>query len=260
MRKWQLGLVLVLTLIACATPARDPTALPAETSTARPTGTSTSTTVPTSTVTATRTPNPTATPTATPTLQPSPTPSPTNTSLPPTRTPVPPTSTPIPPTNTPAPTHTMAPTGTPIPPTNTSVPPTHTPVPPTSTPQSTNTPVPPTATVAPTATSAPAVAAIRIVAVYNSGRKEYIELLNQGTADQDLSGWSVTGSKGDERYTFPGGYVLVAAGRVRLHSGQDGVDAPPGDIYWTDKNVWNNDGETVFLWDAQGAEAHRYNY
>ena len=96
--------------------------------------------------------------------------------------------------------------------------------------------------------------------MFNSGRKEYVEIANRGTADQDMSGWSVTGSKGDERYTFPPGYVLAAGAVVRLHSGQNGVDAPPADIYWTTKNVWNNKGETVYLWDSQGNLVDTYSY
>jgi hypothetical protein len=87
-----------------------------------------------------------------------------------------------------------------------------------------------------------------------------VEIVNQGGSPQDMSGWSVSDSKGEERYTFPAGYVLPAGATVRLHSGQGGVDAPPADIYWTTKNVWNNDGEVVYLWDAQGNEVDAYGY
>jgi hypothetical protein len=101
---------------------------------------------------------------------------------------------------------------------------------------------------------------VRIVKCYNSGYQEYVEIVNQGGSSQDMGGWSVSGSKGDERYTFPAGYVLAVGATVRLHSGQEGVDAPPNDIYWTTKTVWNNKGETVYLWDAGGAEVSRYSY
>ena len=76
----------------------------------------------------------------------------------------------------------------------------------------------------------------------------------------DPSAWTVSDSKGDEHYYFPAGYVLGAGATVRLHSGKDGVDTPPGDIYWTDKTVWNNGGETVSLRDAQDALVSEYNY
>lgn len=99
-----------------------------------------------------------------------------------------------------------------------------------------------------------------IAGVYNSGKVEHVTITNQGGGDADMSGWSVTGSSGDERYTFPGGYILPAGQSMRLHSGQGGVDSPPYDIYWTDKNVWANDGETVYLWDAQGNKVHELTY
>jgi len=155
-----------------------------------------------------------------------------------------PTSTPLLPDT---PTATRTPTGMPVA-TNTSVPPTNTPLPPM------NTPMPATST------SVPTVANVRIVGVYNRSKTEYVRLANQGTAAQDMGGWSVSGSKGDERYVFPGGYVLAAGAGVRLHSGTGGIDAPPADIYWTTKNVWNNDGETVYLWNAQSAQVDSYTY
>jgi len=112
----------------------------------------------------------------------------------------------------------------------------------------------------PFATPTPGLAGVRILEVYNYSTIEYVRLANQGTAAQDMGGWSVSGSKGDERYVFPGGYVLAAGAGVRLHSGTGGVDAPPADIYWTTKNVWNNDGETVYLWNAQSAQVDSYSY
>jgi len=98
------------------------------------------------------------------------------------------------------------------------------------------------------------------VTVYNEGRRQYVEIANLGNAAQDLGGWSVSGSKEDERYQFPGGYTLAAGARVRLYSGDGGVDAPPGEIWWVKKCVWNSDGETVFLWDSSGGEVDSYRY
>ena len=83
---------------------------------------------------------------------------------------------------------------------------------------------------------------------------------NEGDVPADLGGWSVSGSKGDERYTFPGGYSLPSGGEVDLHSGSGGVDAWPTDIYWTTNTVWNNKGETVYLRDAGGTVVQEYSY
>lgn len=50
------------------------------------------------------------------------------------------------------------------------------------------------------------------------------------------------------------------AGIVGVHSGKDGLDSPPADIYWTDKNLWNNSGERVSLSDAIGRLASESRY
>jgi micrococcal nuclease len=132
------------------------------------------------------------------------------------------------------------------------------------TPASTETPTP-SATPAPTETptgaptSAPA-PRIVIADVFNSGTSEYVEIANEGNAEQNMSLWSVRGSSGSQRYVFPGGYVLGPGARVRLHSGDGGIDAPPGDIYWTTEEVWDNQGETVYLADIQGRQVDEYSY
>ncbi len=145
----------------------------------------------------------------------------------------------IQPTRPPAPT--AAPTNPPAP---TEVPP-----------PSTEAPPPPTEAPPP-----PAPASVVIASVFNDGKVERVTITNQGGSDANLSGWSVTGSKGEERYTFPDGYILPAGQSVRLHSGENGTNAPPYDIYWTTKTVWANDGETVFLWDANGNKVHELTY
>lgn len=243
-----MGLATIAWLVACGSATRStmPTVLPTATWTLTPLKTATPSPSPSATFT--KTLLPTATHTATATSLPTDTPRPTNTRKP-TSTP---TATLRPPTSTP----------TSAPPTNTPVPPTNTPVPPTNTPSlPTNTPVPPTNTAVPaTNTPVPAVADVIISGVYNSSYDEHLTLTNRGTGAQDMSGWSVTGSKGEERYTFPGGYVLGPGASVKLYSGKNGVDAWPTDIYWTDKTIWNNSGETAFLWNAQGAEVSRYSW
>ncbi|MGD8599361.1 MAG: lamin tail domain-containing protein, partial [Anaerolineae bacterium] len=169
--------------------------------------------------------------------------------LAPTSTPIPATDTPLPPTDppqpsdTPPPTDTLAPTDTPVPPTATSVPPTDTPA--------------PTPTSAPTQ---PPVAHVEITGVYNQSYTEHVDITNRGDAPADLSGWMVSGSKGDEVYHFPGDFTLAAGASVRLHSGDSGTNNPPSEIKWTDKTIWNNKGETVYLRDAQGTLVDEYSY
>jgi competence protein ComEC len=89
---------------------------------------------------------------------------------------------------------------------------------------------------------------------------EYVEIASRSETDRDITDWTVSGSKGEETFVFPPGYVLAAGVTIRLHSGKEGLDAPPGDIYWTDKTIWNNDGETVYLKDASGTVISQYRY
>jgi len=125
------------------------------------------------------------------------------------------------------------------------------------------TPAPSTATPTPVV-SAPAGGKIVIVKVYNKGKVEYVEIANQGDAAVDVSGWHVYGSKDDDRliddYFFPPGFTLQAGQIVRLHSGEGGTDNDSLDIHWTDKPVWNNKGETVYLKDAAGNLMAEYSY
>ena len=186
---------------------------------------------PTATDTPTSTPEPTDTPTRKP--------RPTRTLPPPTR------------TNTPGPTPTRRPTMT--------SPPTQTPratqtASPTNTAAPTNPPAP-SPTPAPTQEPRPNVV---ISFVHNDGYEEHVSITNEGDAPADMSGWTVSGSKGDETYHFPGGYILSAGATMHLYSGENGTDAPPLDIWWTTKTVWNNSGETVYLKDAGGNLIDQY--
>jgi hypothetical protein len=147
------------------------------------------------------------------------------------------------PTDTPIPSDTPRPTKTPVPPTATARPPTSTPA--------------PSATAVPTQ---PPQARVVIAKVYNQSYTEYVEIANRGNGPADMSGWTVSGSKGDETYHFAAGYTLAAGATMRLHSGDGGTHNPPSDIKWTDKTVWNNKGETVYLKNAQGGLVDEFSY
>ena len=146
---------------------------------------------------------------------------------------------------------------TPVPPTPTPVPPTSTPVPPTST------PVPPTAT-------APRVAAANVSVNpdccqfnspgndNNSKEEEYVCLKNSGGQAADMTGWYLRDDYG-WGYTFPQ-FTLAPGATVRVRTGC-GTNSST-DLYWCkdETAVWNNDGDTVFLFDAGGNLVARYSY
>lgn len=81
---------------------------------------------------------------------------------------------------------------------------------------------------------------------------EWIELTNRSAADLDLTGWVVRDESASHRFSFPEGYVLDAGATVRLHTGCG--EPTDSSLYWCMQGsaVWNNDGDTVFLLDANG--------
>jgi hypothetical protein len=103
---------------------------------------------------------------------------------------------------------------------------------------------------APTSTpSAGPLPLVRISALQYSGRDEYIEIVNEGAA-QNLTGWSILSVRGNQRYAFPDEYALGPGVTVRVHSGPDAANNPPGDLLWTTDHIWNNDGDKAELYDS----------
>jgi len=71
-----------------------------------------------------------------------------------------------------------------------------------------------------------------------------------------MTGWLVEDAR-QHRYSFLS-FVLGSGEVVRLHSGP-GADTAT-DLYWGIGLVWNNDHDTVFLYDAVGRLVSRYVY
>lgn len=72
-------------------------------------------------------------------------------------------------------------------------------------------------------------------------------ILNQGSSDVSLSGWKLKDEYG-HTYTFPS-FVLKAGNRVTVYTGS-GTNTQDK-LYWGRSSaVWNNDSDTVYLYDA----------
>ena len=60
-------------------------------------------------------------------------------------------------------------------------------------------------------------------------------------------------------YRFPDGFSLAPGDQVTLHTGS-GTDTS-SDLYWGQGSpVWNNSGDTVFVYDDAGTLVHEYPY
>jgi hypothetical protein len=80
---------------------------------------------------------------------------------------------------------------------------------------------------------------------------EWVDFGNSASTDQDMTGWAVEDEAG-HTYQFPDGFTLGAGDAVRLHTGS-GTDTST-DLYWgSGTYVWNDSGDTVYLYDDAGS-------
>ena len=75
---------------------------------------------------------------------------------------------------------------------------------------------------------------------------ETVKVSNSGSSPVNLAGWKLTDEGAKHSYSFTG-TTLPAAGSVTISSG-----TASGDLKWTSTNVWNNDGDTAYLYDGSG--------
>lgn len=87
---------------------------------------------------------------------------------------------------------------------------------------------------------------------------EWVEVWNGGREAVELTGWGLLSEQGNQRFSFPNGFVLAPGATVTITSGQAFADRPPLVLGWTERNVWNNSGDPAVLVDAEGREIHRF--
>jgi micrococcal nuclease len=88
--------------------------------------------------------------------------------------------------------------------------------------------------------------------------EEYVCFTNYDSKAVSLKGWVVHDEYGWE-YRF-GDVTLSPGGSVQLHTGC-GQDTAT-DVYWCHGKtaIWNNGGDTVYLYDVTGALVEKYHY
>ncbi len=103
-----------------------------------------------------------------------------------------------------------------------------------------------TAVATPTVTAPPAGVSITALDLY----AEAVTVTNAGPGTVNLTGWTITDEGARNTYTFPV-YVLDAGAGVTVHA--DAGNETTSDLYWGRSSpVWNNDGDTATLMDANG--------
>lgn len=88
--------------------------------------------------------------------------------------------------------------------------------------------------------------------------EECVCLVNTGDKPVDMEGWSLKDERG-RTYIFPA-FRLKPGKRVRVHTGC-GTNTET-DLYWCAKGraVWDNKGDTVYLYDDEGRLVVVYSY
>lgn len=121
-------------------------------------------------------------------------------------------------------------------------------------PEATPTPVP-----TPTPTPVPRAHLVIAELKYWSSN-EYVKIVNDGSAPQDMTGWRLLSVKGSQWYTFPAGHLLAPGEAVYVHSGLLATHEPPLHLRWTRRYIWHDKGDTAVLYDAAGNEVSRLGY
>jgi len=86
---------------------------------------------------------------------------------------------------------------------------------------------------------------------------EYVVIKNYGSVDVSLDGWKIM-DEGGHTYHFHN-VVIPAGGKITLHTGS-GVDTSK-DLYWNwHSPIWNNRGDTAYLYDGSGELVDSYSW
>lgn len=92
----------------------------------------------------------------------------------------------------------------------------------------------------------------------NNLNEEYIVVKNTGDAPIDLTGWRVKDEDGHV-YTFPDGFTLEIGQTVTLHTSR-GTQSDSDLFWWSDRAVWDNDGDTIAIFDERGHKLYERSY
>ncbi|MBM3947356.1 MAG: hypothetical protein FJ315_08190, partial [SAR202 cluster bacterium] len=85
---------------------------------------------------------------------------------------------------------------------------------------------------------------------------EAVLIRNQRGTPVDMTGWVLVSEVGNQRFVFPP-LTLAPSATVEVLSGTSAVHSPPARLRWTDKNVWNDGGDSAALFDRSRNLASR---
>jgi hypothetical protein len=81
-------------------------------------------------------------------------------------------------------------------------------------------------------------------------KDEWVKVTNKGSSPVLLTGWRIEDDGSKHTYTFPS-YTLNSGSTTVVYTGK-GMDSAT-ELYWGSGNpIWNNDGDTAYLFDSSG--------
>lgn len=94
------------------------------------------------------------------------------------------------------------------------------------------------------------ISSLYVGAPKQTANQEYVKITNSGTTAVNLKGWKIVDKKKLHTYIFPS-FVLKSKSTVTLKSGTGRNSAST--LFWNKGSfVWNNEGDTAYLYNAQG--------
>ncbi len=94
------------------------------------------------------------------------------------------------------------------------------------------------------------ISSLYVGAAHQTPNQEYVKISNSGTTAVNLKGWKIKDRGAKHTYIFPS-YTLKSKSTVTLRSGLG--KNTTSTLYWG-KNIfiWNNTGDTAYLYNTQG--------
>ncbi|NER39976.1 MAG: hypothetical protein F6J93_39620 [Oscillatoria sp. SIO1A7] len=80
---------------------------------------------------------------------------------------------------------------------------------------------------------------------------EFIEILNKGAIDADISGFKINAGHRRQDFIFPEGTILAAGASYRVYTNEVHPETG-GFSFKIRRAIWNNKGDIGYLYDAQG--------
>ncbi|MBS3777759.1 MAG: lamin tail domain-containing protein [Candidatus Thermoplasmatota archaeon] len=87
---------------------------------------------------------------------------------------------------------------------------------------------------------------------------EYIVLENDNEKPLNLTGWNIRDNHGNQ-FIFPNGYLLQSKTSITIYTGSGSNQTNV--LYWHHQTpVWNNDGDTVFIYNEKNEIIETYSW